>query len=190
MNFTQTSVQTQHFNLNLFRNCKNYSRPPLCIPNVAQWYSSTFTELCFFFFITEFNSLFVEPCCRCLFLGCEQLSQSEERNCKKWAPSALIVRHILHVDIWGLSRSTGSSGVWKAFIIRQTKLAPDTRMQRWEAQRKCKNSPNDLQKCCQPSLNATLLCFFSYFSCTQTYSKMLPDPEVPRSEAAFSCCGV
>lgn len=28
------------------------------------------------------------------------------------------------------------------------------------------------------------------FSHTQIYSKMLSDPEVPRNETAFSCCGV
>lgn len=56
----------------------------------------------------------------------------------------------------------------------------------------------DSQKSCQPSPYVTPLDRFP--SCplflshkhthTEIYSKMLPDPEVPRIETAFSCCGV
>lgn len=116
--FTVRVPETQHFHLNLCQPVLYYSRATLFIPNVAQWYSKTFTVLrfprhCLHFLWLFFSSWHV--CCGrslCLFPGSER---SEQRNYKKWAHSVLVVWHHFHMDIWGQSRSWTKAGEAQVF---------------------------------------------------------------------------
>lgn len=153
----QTSVQVWHF-------CLNLCQPAPIIPQAAcstlMWLSdpprpspswgSSVAAFIFSAYIPPAGVFVVVLSLRLSPRG-EQLSWSEQRNCKKWATSALMVRHHFHMDILGQSRgwieAGRSSGVWKAFIIKGKKQALRqyekhkwTRMQRAEAVQECKRT--------------------------------------------------
>lgn len=198
------SVNTSDFCLNLCQPLPYYSRATLFIPNVAQWYSETITEQRFLCHCLHFLCLFFSCwliCCGmslCLFLwqwGAElEREEKLQEMVSEWTLGLKSFPYGHLGPVKELNWSRGSSGVWKASIIKKRIWhSGNTRYKNGQESRDVRLSTsastlvNDSQKSCTLSPYVTPLCPFPPYPLFLAQTNLQWNAPWPRSAKECDC---